>query len=100
MNSFLLSSRGGYLLELTLEHSDIPNGEVRVGGDLGSGLERLQKAPHHFPRRNDFLGASEVLNTHNLSEWLYQAGRHTLHVFGKWVMGDKPPGKTERGVFG
>lgn len=23
-----------------------------------------------------------------------------LHVFGKWVMGDKPPGKTERGVFG
>lgn len=61
---------GGYQRALTLEHSDLPNSEVRLGGvwvaTASSRVKGLPKKPCHSPRRRDFLGASKVLDTHNL----------------------------------
>lgn len=86
MSSCLLSSGGGRQLELTLEHSDLPNRDLRVGGAWGGGSqqhEKIAEGAPSYPWTAGLSRASEVLNTQFVSRSTRQGD--TLHVF---VMGD------------
>lgn len=88
----------------SLENIPIYSTETRAGG-LHSGSEQQQReritkgAPACF-FKTQLSQCIEITEYTQASVWLHQAGRHTLHVFGKRVTRDKPPGKTERGVLG
>lgn len=79
---------GGYQQALTLEHSNLPNREVRLGGvgAASSRMKRLQKKPHHITEDVTFLVHREYW-IHTTIFGVALPGRET-HAACIWQMGD------------